>query len=248
MHTFHAPYGLYRDTPRDAFELTPDAKRVRRYLEDFFLEHRRGPSTFEIAAGVGFTPERLWDALHVLERAVQVMFVPGTENLVKMPPFSYVPTRHLAMLGDGRSWHVGCAGEACAFPGLFPGETVTVTSRCPDCWEELTITIRGDTVIDLQPETVVLHMGIHVRDIPIEWNATCDSFNFFASPDHVQRWEAALPEKRGVTMGVDRMVSLVQGIATTRYWDYDRGSDSSGSEAAVIGNLAALGVDVSAWQ
>ena len=74
---------------------------------------------------------------------------------------------------------------------------------------------------------------VDVRDIPIEWNQTCDSFNFFASPEHVRRWEDALPEKRGVTMAVDRMVALVQGIATTRYWDYDRGSDSSGSEDAI---------------
>jgi len=248
MHALHAPYGEYHNTPRDAFQVTADAKRVRRYLEDHFLQHGYGPGIRDIVTDLVLPQQRVWDALHVLERAVQVMFVPGTQNLVKVPPFSYVPTRHRAVVDDGRSWHIGCAGEACAIHGLFPGQTVTLTSLCPDCWTDIEITIRDGVVTGMKPETAVIHMGMHPRDFPAEWNETCDSFNFFASAEHVRTWEAALPHKRGVRISVDSMIKLVEGVSSTRYWNYDRGSDSPGTPEGVVSKLTTMGVDVSAWQ
>jgi Alkylmercury lyase len=134
VHQFHAPYGQFGRTAQKPFELTSDAKKLRRFLEDSFLEHETGSSLAEIIEGLKFSQDQACEALYELERGIQVMFVPGTENLMKMPPFSCGPTRHRVSASKGRRWYAGCTLEAAAFSGLLPGQDVLVSSICPDCW------------------------------------------------------------------------------------------------------------------
>ncbi|MDA8044375.1 MAG: alkylmercury lyase family protein [Actinomycetota bacterium] len=173
--------------------------------------------------------------------------MPGTENLVEMPPFSYVPTRHRVTVEDGRGWYAGCAGEACAINGLFPGQTVTITSRCPDCWEAVVLRAKDRALVDLEPDTALIHIGIHPRDFSREWNITCDNINFFRSQDHVDLWEAEFPEKKGIVIPAQKALEWVEGISRSRYWDYDRGPDVASGEM-IVESFAALGVDIPAWR
>jgi hypothetical protein len=247
VHTFHKPYGVYGHTATEMFEFSADAKRVRRFLEDTFIEHGRGPTPMALGAALGLSQSATWDALWELERGVQVMFVPGTENIVKMPPFSNVPTRHEVSVDGERRWYAGCAGESCAINGLFPGRTVTIQSSCPDCWEPIEVVTRDRQLIAVTPETTIMHWGVHARRFTDDWIVTCDSINFFRSPEHVAVWEAAVPERRGIMMSVELGIGAVENIATQRYWNYDRGPDLAGADT-LITNYRALGVDVSRWE
>ena len=78
MHAFHAPYGVYGNTASEWFELTENAKRVRRYLADSFIEHGRGPNLTPIMRDLGLAQRPPSHSLHQLDRGAQVMFVPGT--------------------------------------------------------------------------------------------------------------------------------------------------------------------------
>ena len=249
MHSFHAPYGVYGNTASEWFELTENTKRVRRYLEDSFIEHGRGPNLAQIMRDLGLDQRTTWHSLHQLERGVQLMFVPGTETISKMPPFSNVPTRHRLTVDGESKWYVGCAGECCAVGGMFPGRTAIIDSFCPDCWEPIRFETKDLIVVALDPPTTVLHIGIHPNRFREEWNVTCDSINFFISAEHVAEWERAFPDKRGVIVPIKLGEAPPMGveIARIRHWDYDRGPDPGGGQA-MVERYRAMGLDVSAWE
>ena len=247
MHQFHSPYGVYGHTPAEPFELTPDAKRVRRFLEDYFIVHGFGPDFPEIMTTLQMSQNETWEAIHQLEQAVQVMLVPGTENLVKMPPFSYVPTPHRVSLGDSRRWYTGCAGEACAINKMFPGRQVTIESTCRDCWEPITLVMKDGELLSVDPPEAVIHLGVHPSKFGEDWIVTCDSINFFRSAEHVAAWEEAVPQRRGVMMPIEMGPAWVDGVASTRYWNYDRGSDAVDG-GALLARFRAMGLDVKAWE
>jgi hypothetical protein len=237
---------VYGDTAAAGFELSADAKRVRRYLEDVFVERGRGPNVPAIARELELGQDAAWDALAQLEHGVQVMFVPGTEDLVKMPPFSNVPTRHEVEIDGERRWYAGCAGEACAVNAMFPGKTVRVHSSCPACWQRVSITARDRVLVSKEPESTVIHWGLPATAFRHDWIVTCDSINFFCSRQHVADWEVAVPSRRGVVSTVEQGFTVVDGVARQRYWNYDRGPDIADA-VAMTESYAAAGIDVTGW-
>ena len=247
MHPMYAPYGVYTNTAGQWFELTANAKKVRRYLEEYFIQNGWGPNVEQIMREGGLTQDQTWHSLWELERAVQVMFVPGTDNIIKMPPFSNVPTRHLVSVDGKHKGYAGCAGEACAIRGLFPGKTVSIDSSCPDCWEPVSLKVKDRQLLHLEPATAVIHIGIHPSRKRENWIVTCDNINFFPSKEHVDAWVKVFPEKRGVIMPADMGPGWVDGMAEMRYYDYDRGPDIP-IAAAIIGRFREMGLDVSAWE
>jgi hypothetical protein len=246
MHEFYAPYGVYGNTAAETFELSDDSKRLRRYFEEYFMANGSGPDFADITSTLEISQSELWDALYQLERGVQVMFVPGTEDIIKMPPFSYVPTRHRVSVGDARRWYAGCAGEASAINGLFPGRTVTVNSRCPDCYEPIVLQYKDRSVLSVDPADSVIHIGIRPEKFRENWLVTCDSINFFRSPDHVKIWEDARPEARGIHFPASLGAEWVNSIAQSRYWNYDRGPDVA--QGSMIESFRAMGVDITPWE
>jgi hypothetical protein len=247
MHRFHGPYGQYGNTVTESFEFTPDAKRVRHFLYEYFLEHCRAPTLLTIVEQLGLDQDQTWDALHQLERANFVVFVPGTEDILKVPPFSAAPTRHTVIAEDGRTWYAGCAGEACSVNGMLPGATVTIKAMCPECWGPLVFTVRDREYVSLDLPEAVIHIGTHPDDFPKDWIVTCDSINFFCSPEHVAIWEAAVPERKGVMFPIDKGLQWSSFSAQVRYWDYDRPSNTM-TTAPMVAGLKNLGADVSAWE
>ena len=247
MHSFHTPYGKYGDTSTDRFEFSSVAKRLRHYLYEYYLAHGIGPDLSSILGDLELTQQEAWEALYQLERANFVVFVPGTEDILKVPPFSSVPTRHRVTAEDGRTWYAGCAGEACSLNALLPGVQVTVTSTCPDCWEPVVFSARDREFLSIDPEAAVIHIGIHPTDFRRDWIVTCDSINFFRSEDHVTAWEAAVSERRGVLFPIQMGMKWTDFSARTRYWDYDRPSNQYVA-GAMEASLEALGADVSVWQ
>jgi hypothetical protein len=250
MHNIHSPYGVYPPTESETFELSDDAMRLRRYFEDCFLDRGEGPDLRDITSDLGMSEVEAWEALYLLERGVQVMFVPGTENLVKMPPFSYVPTRHRVSAEGGKRWYAGCAGEAFASSKLFKGRVISIDSMCPDCWGSTIITMKDGEILSVDPPETVFHMGIHPDLSRQNFIELCDNLNFFRSAEHVATWEAAIPNKRGVTMPLELCLSMVDSVAASRYWNYERGPDVVPLDAGerMIAAWRAAGVDVSAWE
>ena len=246
MHPIYAPYGVYHDTASEWFEMTENAKKVRLYLEDFFIEHGRSPNLPRIMRDNGLDQNQTWHALWQLERAVQVMFVPGSEDIVKVPPFSNAATRHRVTVDGESKWFAGCAGESCAVNAMFPGKTVTVDSHCPCCWEPIRFSAKDRQLVDFEPKTAVLHIGVSPHNFRKDWIVTCDSINFFIDADHVAVWEKAWPQKRGVYMPAPNGIAWVDRVASTRHYDYNRGPDVANGDM-IRQAFADSGLDVSVW-
>jgi hypothetical protein len=251
MHDFHFPYGQYPSTATEPYELTDTTKRVRKYFWDSFMEKCKGPDIPQIMGDLNLSQHDLWEALVQLQHGVQVMFVPGTENLLRMPPFSYGTTRHHATLDDGRSWWLGCAGESCAAHMHFPDHTMTVKSYCPDCWETITTVWKNGELLSVEPSSTLIHIGIH----PDEWRnnfvVTCDNINFFKSKEHIAIWEAKFPNRKGATLPAQKGFKWVEKEARTRYWTYDQGPGVTGSKSITGTTVQAFkkqGFDVTNWE
>src|SRR6201987_3641104 len=159
MHQFYTPYGQYGETSADRFEFGEDAKRVRKYLYDYFVAHGTSPELATIRDELDLSQDQTWDGLHELERANFVVFVPGTEDILKVPPFSAVPNRFRVTAEDGRHWYAGCAGESTTLNAFLPGVRVTVASFCPTCWGPIRFDIRDREYESLQSENAVVHIG-----------------------------------------------------------------------------------------
>jgi Alkylmercury lyase len=249
MEHLHPPYGQYGATTSVPFEFSTDAKRVRRHLELTYIETGRGPSVAVMATQLGLTREATRVALSELQQGVQVMFVPGTEDLLKVPPFSNVPTRHAVSVGGRSGWFAGCAGESCAVDALFPGQEVVIVSSCPDCWQPIELVIRDRHLLSLKPTTAVVHWGMHPRDLPQNWLVGCDRVNFFVDANHARHWEESTTGEPGVITAVELTIRSVDGIARIRHWDYDRGPEVFPSDGGpLLAALTAAGADFTPWQ
>lgn len=253
MHNFHTPYGEFPLIATEKFELTDTGKRLRRYYEEFVPTNGRAPSNVEILRDLGITDEEAWDAMMELHRAVQLMFIPGTESPIKMPPFAFYPTRYRATLDDGRVFFSGCAGEACAISMHFPGQLVTLEASCPCCWGEITSTWKDGALLTVSSPDTLIGIGTSPKDWGKKNNMlyNCESITFFINREHAERWWEKVPEQRGATLPIDKAQEWVAGVAKIRYWDYDRLSDGFGSASSTGSTLEGFrkyGADVSNWE
>lgn len=242
-------YGVYPPTASEIFTFSADAMAVRRGFEEFFITHGYGPDPRRLAADLNLSRAAMLSAMSELQRGIQIMFVPGTDNVIKMPPFSYVPTRHVVSIGDVRRWYAGCAGEACAFSKLFPGSFVLVNSYCPHCDETIRITMKDGVVLHSAPEESVIHLGIHPLRCSEDWISGCDSLNFFPGVAHVERWEEMVPTRRGVHFPVALGPEWVDHVASQRFWNYERGPETVSPEGVdkMISWFESHGVDTRPW-
>jgi Alkylmercury lyase len=245
MHRFYTPYGQYGETSANQFEFTDVAKRVRKFLYDYFLTNGTSPELVTIRERLGLSQEQTWEGLHELERANFVVFVPGTEDILKVPPFSAIPNRFRVTAEDGRRWYAGCAGESTTLNAFLPGLTVTVNSTCPTCWGPITLEIRDRKLLAIQGEDAVIHIGTHPDHFRENWIVACDSINFFCSAAHVAEWEQAVPERKGAHFPIQNAMKWTNQVAPMRL-DYDRPSNQY-TPGVWRNSYVALGADISAW-
>jgi hypothetical protein len=251
VHHFHYPYGEYPHVATEPFEYTATTKRLRHFLYEHFITKGRGPDIREMMEGLRLGQDEVWEALVQLQQGTQLMFVPGTENIVKVPPFSYVASRHHAYVDDGREYWVGCAGETPSTHMLFPGHEVTVKSTCPCCFETVTTVWKDGELLSADPVNAVVHIGKHPDDWGHNMVETCDNINLFRNLDHVAAWERQFPEKAGATLPVQKVFSWVEREARQRFWNYDYGPGLVGANS-VVGTTVELfrdaGFDVAHWE
>ncbi|CAH0035436.1 unnamed protein product [Clonostachys rhizophaga] len=252
MHTWTTDYGAFPGCASEPYDLTPESKKLRRFIIQYFMDNQHGPNIHTIQQELGFSQETLWHSIDQLHIGVQVMVTPGTElSLMKMPPFSYVPTRHEGTLDDGRKYNLGCGGEAAAAHKLFPGKEMTVKSLCPCCWEPITHKWKDGQLLSVDAPNAVIHIGRKPTDWSKNFVYTCENINYFKDLEHVAIWEKQFPEKKGATMPIAKVYEWVKPQAEARYWDYDQPPDVVSSKSLVSTSLQGLkkaGFDVSAWE
>ena len=131
---------------------------LKRFVRDGFAPHYT-----ELAGDLGIRPSAARTLLHeVTAMPLPNWLHPGTDLIASFAPFSNLPTPYRISLDGHPHAHAQCGLESLAVSWLFPGQEVRVDSRCLDCGDPITLRMRDGAILDLVPQTSVVHINIPV--------------------------------------------------------------------------------------
>ena len=124
-------------------------RAIRLFIYRHFVETARTPDLAAIARETGTDEQAIASALRGLADGHAIVLAPASVSVWMAHPFSAVPTPYPVDI-RGRTYWANCAWDAAGILSLVgDGETRT---RCADCGERLTLTVRdgalaGDGVV-----------------------------------------------------------------------------------------------------
>jgi hypothetical protein len=237
-----------QDVPE--FPFSDDALRLRQFLYEYWCREGHGPNLRAAHEGTGLSRERLVDAYRQLDLGIICVVDHDTQNLnlLKVQPFSSVPSQ-VEVHRDGRfHCYAGCALESIALSRMppFAGVALRLESYCACCLAPIRIDVRDGEVLAAAPAAVAIHVSTSPRD----WNTTnivsmCDSMNFVHDAAHAAAYERQIA-RRSVLVTLEQARRFVADTAANRMYRYDW-PPVAVKPARILAGLKALGVDLSNW-
>ena len=123
-----------------------------------FIETGRSPHYTELAASLGVSTDEACEAQHeAADHSLACWFAPETDNVSSWAPFSNIANQHRITIGGEQRWFGQCGAESLAISLLFPGQEVTIDSRCPSTAVPIKVRMKdGELLEATPPEAVVL--------------------------------------------------------------------------------------------
>ena len=123
-----------------------------------FVETGRALHYTELASVLGVTPDEAREAQReAAENSPACWFVPETDYVACWDPFSSIPNSHRISVGGEQRWFGLCGPGALVAGRMFPGQEVTVETRCPQTGTAITVRLRdGEILAQTPPDAVVL--------------------------------------------------------------------------------------------
>ncbi len=172
--------------------------RVRAVILRYAL-HAQPVTLDSLAVATRLTPEDVKAALAALHETGAIYLRDGT--VIAAYLFSLAPTRHRVTI-SGVTAYANCAVDALAVPPMAD-EPAHVSSACGHCGVRVTVTMRGDRILESQPAApVVFYLD---KDCCAPGPAVltrCPHIQFFCDRDHAGQWQGAQPEHRGTVLDV----------------------------------------------
>jgi hypothetical protein len=126
----------------------------------YFIQHGRAPHYTELARMLGISPSQARELqAATAEAGVACWLVPQTDYVESWAPFYNVPNHHRVTVNGEQKWFGQCGIEALAVRWMFPGKQVRLDTACLDCGEPVTVVMRDEEVIQVDPATAVGHMN-----------------------------------------------------------------------------------------
>jgi hypothetical protein len=161
--------------------------------------HAQPVTLDSLAVATRLTPEDVKAALAALHETGAIYLRDGT--VIAAYPFSLAPTRHRVSI-SGLTAYANCAVDALAVPPMAD-VPAHVSSACGHCGVPVTLTMRGDRILESQPAApVVFYLD---KDCCAPGPAVltrCPHIQFFCDRDHAGQWQGAHPEHRGTVLDV----------------------------------------------
>lgn len=146
---------------------------------------------------------------------------PALGEIVYARPFAAFPNHFRVSVDGVQRWFAECAVEACAISGQFPGAEVVVDSVCRQTGEPVRLVGRDGVLVDFAPETLRVHLGYPLREMPHRVVGWCDYNSFFASEQAARQWQREHPEVRGITRSPGQMAAVISGVLAPGRLDFD---------------------------
>ena len=112
---------------------------VRLEVYRFFIDQGRPPVPAEVAQTLATDQASVEDSLRRLAEAQVLVLAPGTPYIWMAQPLSAIPTPFQAEIG-ARRFFGNCIWDALGVVAMLGG-TGTVTTWCPDCHEQMSVTV-----------------------------------------------------------------------------------------------------------
>lgn len=211
--------------------LSRTAQQVRKDLMDQMLTEGTCPSVEELAEAHKLSVAELSKELHDLEAAIVIARqtedhacqgtfqdeevvggLPRPGEIFYVRPFATFKNHYPVTVDGEQKWYGECAVECCGISYMFPGREVVVESHCRQTGEPVRLVGRDGELIDYSPETLVVHFGYPLRQMPDNIVGWCDFNSFFASEEAAREWQKAHPGLKGALRDpetVARFVSIV---------------------------------------
>jgi hypothetical protein len=118
---------------------------VRLGVYRFFVDEGRPPVPAEVAEALATDQARVEESFRRLAQAHVLVLAPGTPYIWMAPPLSAIPTPFRVEIGP-RRFFGNCIWDALGTAAMLGG-TGTVTTWCPDCHEQMSVTVANDRLI-----------------------------------------------------------------------------------------------------
>jgi len=141
-----------------AHPLTAFDRAVRLFVYRHFVDTAGAPDVAAIAQATRADPDQVAFSLRRLADAHAIVLAPASIAIWMAHPFSAVPTAYPVVTGGCTYW-ANCAWDAAGVLSLVgvDGETRT---RCSDCGEELTMSVRGGRMMG----SGIVHFAVPPRN------------------------------------------------------------------------------------
>lgn len=191
---------------------------------EWFIANGQAPNHLEIAFKLGVSPKKGRKILRKLFSSIGFpgWFLPKTDEIASFAPFSNIPNNYKLTIDGEQKWFGQWAFESLAVCWLFPGKTVQIDSRCPDCDKPISVRVKDGKIISTEPMGVIGHVSVPfgkwVLNMPYSWS----TMNFFRSEEHLQNWgQFQNSEKQGI-ISLSDLMCLFSGqyFTNRRQWNY----------------------------
>jgi hypothetical protein len=125
-------------------EQTLDAG-IRLEVYRFFVAQGRPPAPAEVAETLATDQLSIEDSFRRLAEAHVLVLVPGTPYIWMASPLSAIPTPFQVEV-DGRRFFGNCIWDALGVVAMLGG-TGTVTTWCPDCRDQIQVTVADHRLV-----------------------------------------------------------------------------------------------------
>jgi hypothetical protein len=213
-----------------------------------FVTDGRALHYTELGSALNISPaEALTVQTGLTTSGIPIFTQARTDYLAALTPLSSIPT-HCRIAVDGVArWYAICAVEALAVSWLFPGQTVTITSPCLDCNGPVQIVMRDGLLLDVTPDTAVVHTNIPAARWSEDWAYGCNLINYFRSAEHVHAWDRFDPTSDEGIMDVAAWVRILDGAYCRDRLDVDYFDRAKGLRQQLIEGLAREGKHGAFW-
>lgn len=117
---------------------------VRLAIYRYFLEEGHPPMAADLAGRFGVSPSEIEDSYRRLADAHIIVLAPSTPYIWMANPLSALPTP-FSVQAQGRTWWGVCIWDSLGILAMLDSDG-SVTTRCPDCGEPITIEVQGGRI------------------------------------------------------------------------------------------------------
>lgn len=219
-------------------------RKVRKFVFDFFLRETFAPSIEEVYTGLGIPRDEAYESIRRLENAHHLRLIDGTARILMAFPFSAVSTPFRVTRPSGQRYFANCAWDAVAFHPMLK-EPIEVHSFCHHCGEAFLFRVASGGASSPGPERPLVFLALPAAQWWDDIVRTCaNTMMFFASPEHLARWEDAEARSRGAPLTIEQTVAISEPLYARKLeLDYERPS-----KEVLEATFASLGLTGPFWR